>query len=148
MIRVENHTTRPHHVAVVGSGPSGFYAAAALLDAELDVRVDMFDRLATPWGLVRLGVAPEVVPFRKLTAERLCRLQGSCERCGIPCRHDPASLSFPNPFRRAVVASCHHGHAAGHGFSHRERRAVFERRQDEKLRSLEDGQRIARLASD
>ena len=31
---VENHTTRPRHVAVVGSGPSGFYAAAALLDAE------------------------------------------------------------------------------------------------------------------
>jgi len=86
--------------------------------------------------------------FRKARASRNRRLQGRCERRSIPRRHDPASLSFPNPFRRAVVASCHHGHAAGHGFSHRERRAVFERRQDEKLRSLEDGQRIARLASD
>jgi ferredoxin--NADP+ reductase len=47
-------------VAVVGSGPSGFYAAGALLDrADLDVRVDMFERLATPWGLVRFGVAPD-----------------------------------------------------------------------------------------
>jgi ferredoxin--NADP+ reductase len=47
-------------VAVVGSGPSGFYAAGALLDhADLDVRIDMFERLATPWGLVRFGVAPD-----------------------------------------------------------------------------------------
>ena len=50
----------PLTVAVVGSGPSGFYAAGALLEREdLDVRVDMFERLATPWGLVRFGVAPD-----------------------------------------------------------------------------------------
>ena len=70
---VENHTTRPHHVAVVGSGPSGFYAAAALLDAGtdggLDVRVDMFDRLATPWGLVRLGVAPDHPKIKSVSAQ-------------------------------------------------------------------------------
>ena len=46
-------------VAVVGSGPAGFYAAAALLASELDVAVDMIERLPTPWGLVRLGVAPD-----------------------------------------------------------------------------------------
>jgi ferredoxin/flavodoxin---NADP+ reductase len=46
-------------VAVVGSGPAGFYAAAALLDADVDVEVDMIERLPTPWGLVRLGVAPD-----------------------------------------------------------------------------------------
>jgi ferredoxin/flavodoxin---NADP+ reductase len=50
----------PLNVAVVGSGPSGFYAAGALLDrADIDVRVDMYERLATPWGLVRAGVAPD-----------------------------------------------------------------------------------------
>jgi ferredoxin--NADP+ reductase len=50
----------PLTVAVVGSGPSGFYAAGALLDrTDLDVRVDMFERLPTPWGLVRFGVAPD-----------------------------------------------------------------------------------------
>jgi ferredoxin--NADP+ reductase len=47
------------HVAVVGSGPSGFYAAAALLKAEPDARVDVLDRLPTPFGLVRGGVAPD-----------------------------------------------------------------------------------------
>jgi ferredoxin--NADP+ reductase len=50
---------RPLRVAVVGAGPAGFYAAGALLSAEVPVEVDMIERLPTPWGLVRLGVAPD-----------------------------------------------------------------------------------------
>jgi ferredoxin--NADP+ reductase len=50
---------RPLRVAVVGSGPAGFYAAGQLLSADLAVEVDMIERLPTPWGLVRLGVAPD-----------------------------------------------------------------------------------------
>ena len=46
-------------VAVIGSGPAGFYAAGALLGAEHPAEVDMLERLPTPWGLVRLGVAPD-----------------------------------------------------------------------------------------
>src|SRR5947208_13403850 len=49
----------PLRVAVVGSGPAGFYAAGALLDADAPIEVDMIERLPTPWGLVRLGVAPD-----------------------------------------------------------------------------------------
>src|SRR5215213_3737717 len=49
----------PLRIAVVGSGPAGFYAAGSLLDAERPVEVDMLERLPTPWGLVRLGVAPD-----------------------------------------------------------------------------------------
>src|SRR6266516_2039937 len=49
----------PLRIAVVGSGPAGFYAAGALLDAEASVEVDMIERLSTQWGLVRLGVAPD-----------------------------------------------------------------------------------------
>ena len=49
----------PLRVAVVGSGPAGFYAAGHLLAAGLPVDVDMIERLPTPWGLVRLGVAPD-----------------------------------------------------------------------------------------
>src|SRR5918911_655683 len=50
----------PLHVAIVGSGPAGFYAADALLKSEDPrVEVDVIDRLPTPWGLVRLGVAPD-----------------------------------------------------------------------------------------
>jgi ferredoxin--NADP+ reductase len=51
---------RPLRVAVVGSGPAGFYAAGALLASDdPPVEVDMIERLPTPWGLVRLGVAPD-----------------------------------------------------------------------------------------
>ena len=47
-------------VAIVGSGPAGFYTADALLKSEdPQVAVDLLDRLPTPWGLVRLGVAPD-----------------------------------------------------------------------------------------
>jgi ferredoxin--NADP+ reductase len=51
----------PVRVAVIGSGPAGFYAAGHLLKkaGDLTVQVDMFDRLPTPWGLVRGGVAPD-----------------------------------------------------------------------------------------
>ena len=49
----------PLRVAVIGAGPAGFYAAGHLLDSDLAVEVDMIERLPTPWGLVRLGVAPD-----------------------------------------------------------------------------------------
>ena len=53
-------TAEPLRVAVVGSGPAGFYAAGHLLASEAPaVAVDMIERLPTPWGLVRLGVAPD-----------------------------------------------------------------------------------------
>ena len=51
---------RPLRVAIVGAGPSGFYAAGSLLKPkDLSVTVDMFERLPAPHGLVRYGVAPD-----------------------------------------------------------------------------------------
>lgn len=53
-------SSQPLRVAIVGAGPTGFYAADALLrQSDLDVEVDLFDRLPTPFGLVRGGVAPD-----------------------------------------------------------------------------------------
>ncbi|MDO8563118.1 MAG: ATPase, T2SS/T4P/T4SS family, partial [Candidatus Limnocylindria bacterium] len=49
----------PLRIAVVGSGPAGFYAAGQMLASGLAVEVDLFERLPTPWGLVRFGVAPD-----------------------------------------------------------------------------------------
>jgi ferredoxin--NADP+ reductase len=52
--------SRPARIAIVGSGPSGFYTAAALFKQnEQPLEVDFFDRLPTPYGLVRGGVAPD-----------------------------------------------------------------------------------------
>jgi ferredoxin--NADP+ reductase len=51
---------RPLRVAIIGAGPSGYYAIGALLDHDdLHIAVDIFDRLPTPFGLVRYGVAPD-----------------------------------------------------------------------------------------
>ena len=49
----------PLRVAVVGSGPSGFYATEALIKSGLSVKIDMLERLPAPYGLVRNGVAPD-----------------------------------------------------------------------------------------
>lgn len=51
---------RAVRIAIIGAGPSAFYAAGALIKQEdVDVRVDMFDRMPAPYGLVRYGVAPD-----------------------------------------------------------------------------------------
>ncbi|KAJ5522755.1 hypothetical protein N7513_013328 [Penicillium frequentans] len=50
---------RPTRVAVVGSGPAGFYAVARLLSKHADLKVDMFEKLPVPFGLARYGVAPD-----------------------------------------------------------------------------------------
>ena len=50
----------PLRVAIIGAGPAGFYAAEHILkDEATHVQVDLFDRLPTPFGLVRGGVAPD-----------------------------------------------------------------------------------------
>ena len=60
---------RPLRVAIVGSGPAGFYAAEHLLKRKDDmvVEFDMFDRLPTPYGLVRFGVAPDHQKIKNVT---------------------------------------------------------------------------------
>jgi ferredoxin/flavodoxin---NADP+ reductase len=58
----------PLRVAIIGSGPSGFYAAEHLQkQADLSVEIDMFDRLPTPYGLVRGGVAPDHPKIKSVT---------------------------------------------------------------------------------
>ncbi len=58
----------PTRIAVIGSGPAGFYAAGHLLkDPESGFEVDMIERLPTPWGLVRSGVAPDHPKIKSVT---------------------------------------------------------------------------------
>jgi len=58
----------PIRIAVIGSGPAGFYAAGHLLKAGAErVEVDMIERLPTPWGLVRSGVAPDHPKIKSVT---------------------------------------------------------------------------------
>ncbi|NUM81402.1 FAD-dependent oxidoreductase [bacterium] len=65
LVGTESH---PLRVAIIGSGPSGFYAADHLLKQKnLIIEVDMFERLPTPYGLVRGGVAPDHQKIKAVT---------------------------------------------------------------------------------
>ncbi len=77
----------PHRVAIIGTGPAGFYTAENLLkDDTLAAEIDMFDRLPTPFGLVRAGVAPDhpkiksvTRVYEKIAADPRVRFYGNVE---------------------------------------------------------------------
>ncbi|MEZ4588097.1 MAG: FAD-dependent oxidoreductase [Gemmatimonadales bacterium] len=60
--------SEPIRIAIVGAGPAGFFLAEKLLgQTETPVAVDLFDRLPTPYGLVRFGVAPDHEKIKSVT---------------------------------------------------------------------------------
>ena len=68
--------SQPLRVAVVGSGPAGFYTIQHLFrQQELNVQADLFERLEAPFGLVRYGVAPDHPKIKSVIAvyEKLAR---------------------------------------------------------------------------
>jgi ferredoxin/flavodoxin---NADP+ reductase len=79
--------SRPRpRVAIVGAGPAGAFAAAGLLRARGDAEIDLLERLPTPWGLLRGGVAPDHQEIKRLeetfdrqTLRRGCRFLGNVE---------------------------------------------------------------------
>jgi NADPH-dependent glutamate synthase beta subunit-like oxidoreductase len=78
-IRAESEGgTMTINVAVIGAGPSGFYAVDALLKSGEDVRVDIIERLPTPYGLIRGGVAPDHQTTKKVSRvyEKIAQSQG------------------------------------------------------------------------
>jgi ferredoxin--NADP+ reductase len=54
-------------VAIIGSGPSAFYTAEALIRADVDCQIDMIERLPAPFGLIRYGVAPDHQTTKNVT---------------------------------------------------------------------------------
>jgi ferredoxin/flavodoxin---NADP+ reductase len=85
-------SARPR-VAVVGAGPAGAFAAERLLRAAGEVEIDFFERLPTPWGLLRSGVAPDHQEIKRLdekfdrdTLRRGCRFFGNVE-VGVDISH-------------------------------------------------------------
>ena len=84
--------TRPR-VAIVGAGPAGAFAAASLLRSRGEAEIDLFERLPTPWGLLRAGVAPDHQEIKRLdetfdreTLARGCRFFGNVE-VGVDISH-------------------------------------------------------------
>ncbi|OAY80576.1 NADPH:adrenodoxin oxidoreductase, mitochondrial [Ananas comosus] len=71
----------PLRVCVVGSGPAGFYTAEKMLKAHEGAEVDIIDRLPTPFGLVRSGVAPDH-PETKIVVNQFSRVAANA-RCSF-----------------------------------------------------------------
>jgi ferredoxin--NADP+ reductase len=85
--------SRPR-VAVVGAGPAGAFAASSLLRITGDTEIDLFERLPTPWGLLRGGVAPDHQEIKRLqdtfdrqTLQRGCRFLGNVA-VGVDVTHE------------------------------------------------------------
>ncbi|KAL9440664.1 hypothetical protein AB3S75_019351 [Citrus x aurantiifolia] len=74
-------SSNPLRVCVVGSGPAGFYTAEKTLKAHQEAQVDIIDRLPTPFGLVRSGVAPDH-PETKIVINQFSRVVQH-ERCSF-----------------------------------------------------------------
>ena len=81
-------------VAIVGAGPAGAFAAASMLRSHGDAEIDLFERLPTPWGLLRGGVAPDHQEIKQLderfdsdTLRRGCRFFGNVE-VGVDISHE------------------------------------------------------------
>ena len=95
------------HIAIVGSGPSGFYAAEALLRSGRNVQIDMIERLPTPFGLVRSGVAPDHPKLKQSTLvfDRISRQEGFNFLGNVMVGRD-VSLCELQTTHHAVILAC------------------------------------------
>src|SRR3981081_516757 len=91
----------PLRVAIVGSGPSGFYAAEALLQSEHTTEVDILERLPVPYGLVRYGVAPDH-PRLKDVADTYATIARDLRFSFI------GNVTFGKDFTLKELADCYH----------------------------------------
>jgi ferredoxin--NADP+ reductase len=91
---------RGPRVAIVGAGPAGAFAASSLLRARGDAEIDLYERLPTPWGLLRGGVAPDHQEIKRLedtfdreTLRRGVRFLGNVE-VGVDVTHAELVRSY------------------------------------------------------
>jgi len=94
-------------VAVVGSGPAGFYAAEALLGAGRAVEVDLLERLPVPFGLVRYGVAPDHPKLKAVASEfeRIAGLPGFAWHGNVEVGRDVGIGELRGLYHAVVLAS-------------------------------------------
>jgi NADPH-dependent glutamate synthase beta subunit-like oxidoreductase len=91
----------PLRVAIIGSGPSGFYAAEALLQSEHTTEVDILERLPVPYGLVRYGVAPDHARLKDVA-------NTYAEIARDPRLSFVGNVTFGKDFTLRELADCYH----------------------------------------
>lgn len=97
----------PGRFAIVGSGPSGFYAAEALMKQMPAARIDMFERLPTPFGLVRYGVAPDHPRIKSVSAgfERIAESQNFRFFGNVQIGRDLSSADLRQHYHGVIYAT-------------------------------------------
>jgi ferredoxin/flavodoxin---NADP+ reductase len=94
-------------IAVIGSGPSGFYVTEALLRSGTPLAVDMFERLPVPYGLVRFGVAPDHPKLKLVTAafDRIATTPGFRFIGGVAVGRDVSIDELRETYDAVVLAT-------------------------------------------
>ena len=97
-------------IAIVGAGPAGYFAAQALQNSqneELTFTIDMIERLPTPWGLVRSGVAPDHPKIKTVAKvfEKIATTEGFQLFCNVELGKDITIEELTQSYDAVVIAT-------------------------------------------
>lgn len=97
----------PYRIAVVGSGPAGFYVAEALLRSGVPLAVDLFERLPAPFGLVRFGVAPDHPKLKQVVTvfDRIAAMPGFRFVGGVEVGSDVSVADLSASYHAVILAN-------------------------------------------
>ena len=101
---------RTFKIAIVGAGPAGYFAAQALqnlCDENRKFEIDMIERLPTPWGLVRSGVAPDHPKIKTVSKvfEKIATTEGFQLFCNVELGKDLTTEELVNSYDAVVIAT-------------------------------------------
>ena len=99
-----------YRIAIVGAGPAGYFAAQALqnlADESRSFAIDMFERLPTPWGLVRSGVAPDHPKIKTVSKvfEKIATTEGFRLFCNVELGKDISTKELTERYDAVVIAT-------------------------------------------
>ena len=99
-----------YSVAIVGAGPAGYFAAQALQNIqsdELKFQIDMIERLPTPWGLVRSGVAPDHPKIKSVSKvfEKIATSEGFQLFCNVELGKDLTVKELKDSYDAIIIAT-------------------------------------------
>lgn len=99
-----------YRVAIIGAGPAGYFAAQALQNSQnedLRFSIDMIEKLPTPWGLVRSGVAPDHPKIKTVSKvfEKIATTEGFQLFCNVELGKDVSLAELESNYDAVVIAT-------------------------------------------
>ncbi len=99
-----------YRVAIIGAGPAGYFAAQALQNSQsedLRFSIDMIEKLPTPWGLVRSGVAPDHPKIKTVSKvfEKIATTESFQLFCNVELGKDVSLAELEANYDAVVIAT-------------------------------------------